>query len=121
MSCVSLSNNTISLTQSRIGDEIVEIVLCFVVTDSGMSDNMKLSYEVSAFKISHPAVNTSTYLFQATKERFPDPAAYVVLLESACLNMSKAKMKEKKSIFIFDEFDKKNSAFMYIYNAKTVQ
>lgn len=36
------------------------------------------------------------------------------------LNMPKAKLKEDKKIFVFDDFDKENEAFNYVFTAKTV-
>lgn len=50
MSCLSFSKNAISLTQTTIDDENVDIMLIFVMKESGMSDNMKMAHEVIIFK-----------------------------------------------------------------------
>lgn len=121
MSCINFSNNGIDLTQSSIGEVNVGIVFCFVVKESGMSENMKLSYEVSVCMGSNIFVKAKV-LFQAAREKITDPEAFVVMTESECLNFPKEKFcqQDRKSIFIFDEFNKENEAFNYIYNAKTV-
>lgn len=49
------------------------------------------------------------------------PEAFLAIFGRDIFSLSKAKMEEKRSIFIFDEFDKKNIAFMYVYNMKTIQ
>lgn len=49
MFCLSFSKNAISLTQTTIDDENVDIMLIFVMKESGMSDNMKMAHEVSFF------------------------------------------------------------------------
>lgn len=44
------------------------------------------------------------------------------MTESECSHMAKTKVCQKdiQNIFIFDEFDKNNEAFAYIYNVQTV-
>lgn len=58
---------------------------------------------------------------QATKEKFTEPECVRIISQGECTNIPKAQLKEDKKFFIFDEFDKSNEAFNYIYTATTVQ
>lgn len=42
------------------------------------------------------------------------------LTQQECLEIPKAKIRNGKNIFIFDDFDQENDAFAYIFNATGV-
>lgn len=117
MAGLSFANSTINLTASD--DEIIYgFRFFFIKKDSEVSREMQMAYEVS-YQQPKPQQIVSKFHPQAAKEKFAAPSLEVLSVEE-CVNIPKATLKEGKKIFIFDDFDPKNEAFSYIYNAKTV-
>jgi hypothetical protein len=52
---------------------------------------------------------------------FADPRSISIISQEDCLEIPEAKLKQSGNVFVFDEFDKKNPAFNYIFTARTVQ
>jgi hypothetical protein len=101
---MSFANFTNAGNLTGIGDDQLSLKLYFVSCEDAITPQMEACVE-------------------AAKDKFTHPEAVAVLSQQECLDLPKAKIKEEengKNIFIFDEFDKQNDAFMYVYNARTV-
>lgn len=50
-------------------------------------------------------------------EKFPYNEDIVMVSHEECLNFKKADLKDGTGVFIFDDFDTSNEAFMYVKSA----